>query len=153
MCWKQHFGLKIIYQTRSSSFRFWTLSNTYSDFWLESFAQYFHNCNYVSIATSSSKTFSLKKVFFQIFFRFYAEFFLVLVRNFTAELTKVHFLCPKDISSEKKNILKKIKLTYYLRILSELLLRFGMKHQQIYQKFTFCARWVFWPKTIVLKKY
>ena len=60
LCSKQHFGLKYIFQARSSSYRFWTLSKTYSDFWLGIFAHYFHNCNYVSIATSSLKTFFLK---------------------------------------------------------------------------------------------
>ena len=36
--------------------------------------------------------------------------------------------------------------------MSELILRFGMKFQQSYQNFTFCARRFFWAKTFVLKK-
>ena len=151
LCSKQHFGLKYIFQTRSSSYHIWTLSKTYSDFWLGTFAHCFHNCNYVSIATSSSKTFSLKKFSFEIFFRFYAEFFHVLVRKVTTELTKVHFLCPKVISW-KRNILKKNKTYLTFTDLTELFLRFGMKLQQSYQIFTFCARRFFWAKSFVLKK-
>ena len=110
MCWKQHFGLKIIYQTRSSSFRFWTLSNTYSDFWLESFAQHFHNCNYVSIATSSSKTFYLKKVFFPNLLPFLRGFFSCFGPKIYDRLDKSALFMSEGYFMEKKTFWKKLNL-------------------------------------------
>ena len=50
-----------------------------------------------------------EKIFFP---KSYAEFFHVLVRKFTTELTKVHFLCPKDVSWKKK-FFKKNLLSIY----------------------------------------
>ena len=97
------------------------------------------------------KNIFFKKIFFEKFFRFYAEFFHVLVRKFTTELTKVHFLCPK-ITSWKKKHFEKNKTYLTFTDLTELFLRFGMKLQQSYQIFTFCARRFFWAKTFVLKK-
>ena len=61
------------------------------------------NCDYLSIATSSWRTNSLKKGFlFTILFCFSAELLQDFGENFTAELTKVHLLCPKEQLMENK---------------------------------------------------
>ena len=61
------------------------------------------NCHYLSMATSSWRTISLKKGFlFTFFFCFSAELLQDFGKNFTAELTKVHLLCPKEQLMENK---------------------------------------------------
>ena len=97
------------------------------------------------------KNIFFKKVFFANLLPFLGGFFSCLVRKSTTDLTKVHFLSPKDISWKKK-FEKKIKLTYYLPILSKLLLRFGMKLQQSYQISHFVLEDFFEQKHLFWKK-
>ena len=110
MCSKQHFWLNYIYQTRSSTYRFWTLTNTYSDFWLGIFAHYFHNCNYVSIATSSSKTFSSKKVFFPNLLPFLRGVFSCFGPKIYGRVDKKALFMSDGHFMEKKTFWKKLTL-------------------------------------------
>ena len=113
MCSKQHFGLKYIYQTRSSTYRFWTLSNAYSDFCFGNFALYFHNCNYVSKATSSSKTFSLKKALFPNPLPFWRGVFSCFGPKIYGSVDKSALFMSEGHFMEKKHFEKKIKLNIY----------------------------------------
>ena len=113
MCSKQHFGIKYIFQTRSSSYSFWTVSKTYLYFWLGIFAHYFHNCNYVSIATSSSKTFSLKKVFFPNLLPFLRGVFSYFGPKINGRVDKSALFMSEGHFMEKKHFEKKNLLNIY----------------------------------------
>ena len=68
-CFQEIIWIKTCLSSKKSSSCLLTLSKPYSDFWLADFGNYYQNCNYLSIATSSWTTFSLKKrCFFQILF-------------------------------------------------------------------------------------
>ena len=112
MCSKQHFGIKYIFQTRSSSYRFWTVSKTYSYFWLGIFAPYFHNCNYVSIATSSSKTFFSKKVFFPNLLPFLRGVFSNFGPKINGRVDKSALFVSEGHFMEKKHFFLKKNKTY-----------------------------------------
>ena len=82
-------------------FKLWSNQNrTFDSKFLGTVLQ---NCVYLSVATSSWRTISSKKGFlFTIFFCFSAELLQGFGKNFTAELTKVHLLCPKEQLMENK---------------------------------------------------
>ena len=98
----------------------------------------------------------IKNIFFKksIFSKsssvFTRSFFLFWSEKLRQSWQKCTFYVRRTF--HEKNILKKIKHTQHLRILSELLLRIVMKLQQSYQNFKFCDRRFFWAKTFVLKK-
>ena len=62
------------------SSRFETFSKPHSDFWHEVFVNDFQNYNYLSIATSFWRTFSLKKRFFSQSFDFKRHFSRFLIK-------------------------------------------------------------------------
>ena len=83
---------KITFKQKALRSVFGHWAKAISDFWLEGFGHDFQNCNYVSTATSSSKTFSSEKVyFFPNLFPFYADFFQFFLRKFDGRVDKNAF--------------------------------------------------------------
>ena len=87
MCPKKHFGLKYIFQTNFLPIRLAKLSKNYPDVWRKVSGLDFQNCNYMSIATSSWITFSLKKkVFFSMPSSVFEQRFVRILANFLLQI-------------------------------------------------------------------
>ena len=75
--------------------RFWLLTRSFlkrfSELQLRVYSNVFMKNNFFE-----------KRVFFTIFFCFYAELLQVFGSNFTADLTKVYFICPEEELMENK---------------------------------------------------
>ena len=83
------------------------MSKPYSELWLEVFGNGFAELRLLVHSNIFMKNnFFEKRVSFHNFFCFSAELLQVFGKNFTAELTKVHLLCPKEQLMEKKHFEK-----------------------------------------------
>ena len=128
------------------------MGKPYSDFRLEVFGNDFKNCNYLSIATSSWRTFPLKKVFFPHSSSVFKRKFSVFSAKILQQIWHKCILYVPRNNWCKTNFLKIKDLTQWLRIFSGLLLRFDKKLQQSCQNFTLYTKSTFWGKTFNLNK-
>ena len=133
-----------------SFLNFW--AQPFSDFWLEVFGNDFQNCNYLSIATSSWRTFPLKKVFFPHSSSVFKRKFSVFSAKILQQIWHKCILYVPRNNWCNTNFLKIKDLTQWLRIFSGLLLRFDKKLQQSCQNFTIYTKSTFEEKHFVWAK-
>ena len=149
---KEIFWIIICLSSEKVFVSFLNFEPTISRLWLEVFGNDFQKCNYLSMGTSSWRTFPLKKGFFSHSSSVFKRIFSVFSAKILQQVWHKCILYVPRNDWWKTNFLKNIDLTPWLRIFSGLLLGFDSKLQQSCQNFTLYTKSTFWGKTFFLNK-